>query len=526
MSTNNPNDKSSFSKKLIERLKNGKKKPSSFVEPKNTSKPPLAPQPPIKKQNYSLDIKPPQTPQTNNPNVDSGAAEDMAEDNSGKNVNNIIQEEPQDQGSSSSSLNETERSPLEKASQKPEAAPEFQQTVKTPPPGGKAINAMKRLIRRGKDNAGQEDSENSDASAENTKSGAQQGIDQARKTATEAVKKAVSQAVKKMAARFMASLAANPYTWLIVGSIVLSIILFVIGLSYYSGLGNSKKPNAMTGRSPTIQVEPKKDWGIIAQVLKMSGEKLITEASLNKTLDDTNVELVKLREEVKTLPNAAEINKKIDAVLNDLSILKTTKTQGNAEKFLASLQGLLNMFENNIPKYPKLDASGNIVKPTGKPAAIDSPTFNNTLHGGSAQHIEPIKGHGTFTASNDGTCDAVDFGTPRGADVKPIFGGKVISVKNDRKGGVGGGKTVLVEDGDYRILYAHLVKTVDVGTVVTINDTLGVTKLTHIHIEAMYKNMCVVTTSSDVVAHNKKSSENTDWGKYMWAHMVEIFQIQ
>ena len=315
-------------------------------------------------------------------------------------------------------------------------------------------------------------------------------------------KKAALQAGKRAAA----FLAANPYAWVVLGITLLIMIgVFAVAMSMLGG-----KVNTITGGTFTQAADPLKDSEWINKVLSLAGDKDIGEKIASTYMNGLNMDLTELKNEAK---DDSDLTAKIQKAIDDLNAVKNSKSETDAEKFIADLKAIISKYENTtIPSYT--------ANPTRTP--LDNITgYNTTLHGGTYLRHEAVDGHGTYTQNNKGTCDAVDVYGAQSAEVHPIFGGEIISSVSDEHGAY----KVIVKSGDYYALYAHMKDVMPKNKAITINDVIGKINKDHVHVEVSYKGKCVTTTTADKLDRYSSNPKYQTIGAYLWDDIKAKFNI-
>lgn len=395
-------------------------------------------------------------------------------------------------------------------------------------PGGKVSSAL-----RGSGTASTNDAKKGEKQGRASKA-IEEGKNQLVNRAKAAVKKAAAKAVAKF-------LAANPYTWVIVGiGLVLIIILFVVGISYM-GTVNSKKPST-SGGTPIIKVEPKEQTAVLQNIARLTGNKNVTDQAINETIVPMRTTLTAAKD-LEIVKNDAVLSKQIDTTLGALGVLEGNKTVENAQSFLTEMGKVYNLMEGNIPIWP----TGTL--PTRMPVNNPITIFNNDLHGNSFLRNDPSDNHNVYIRGEEGQekCDAVDIGVKTGDAIYPIFGGKVLDVSSDGSND-GDGKKVVVNssDGKYTALYAHIqyptkytkdssgktISSTDLkkGDSIAITEPLGIAKTNNIQIEVFYTenniNRCLVTNHADMIDHALTARRHQDWGGYLWDRVKTTFNLK
>lgn len=401
------------------------------------------------------------------------------------------------------------------ASAKPEEAvsPESLQTAKKAPPGGlvqRMRSAVGKRFGRGGGAGGAIEGE-----AAATGGGGGNLVGRARIAAQEAIKNIGKTIAKQFTKAAIKAFFSNPYTWIVLGAIVLIFLVIVIPLGL---LGQVGKDVSGTGKSWSRPTEPTKDATTIKQALKLGGEQVFISQNVEDGLDKVKSSVTKTKDEVinQNHPQKNEIVAKADLTLTSIDLLQSEKTDKNVTNFLNNLKGFLLFFENQLPSYP---ADRKTRFPVDNPTLI----FNTDLHGGSYQRPEHVDSHGVYTAYDEGACDAFDIAVNYDQIVYPVFGGQIVEKSSD---GLGGEK-VVIKDGDYEVLIAHLTEVgAKQGDTVSINDPLGKPLGNHIHIEAIHQTTCLTTTVSDLIDFSTKDRAHDKIGGYIYDHFKTFFHLQ
>jgi murein DD-endopeptidase MepM/ murein hydrolase activator NlpD len=303
------------------------------------------------------------------------------------------------------------------------------------------------------------------------------------------------------------------------GVLVIGIaIAIIIPFSLLSGLKQS--PNPLTGHDQPKLVDPIANQDIIRQTLANAGDTSAAAAIIDSSADKMKQDNLGLRDVYasKTDETSKAIVSKIDLLNTSIDTLKASKTPANATAFLTRLSDLDDAIENTFESFHPNDAG----YPTKMPVPSANLTFNAELHGGSKLRPDHVDNNGVYTAYDQGVCDAVDLSASQTDPVYPIFQGVVADVSSDGADG----QKVVIQNGDYRMLYAHLTNVnIKVGDTVNLTTSLGNPKINHIQIEAIYRDQCLTTTYSDLIDHNKKTPKHDQFGGYLWDRIVEKFHI-
>lgn len=401
-----------------------------------------------------------------------------------------------------------------KASAEPAPAIETDslQTAKQAPPGGfirRLRNAAGRRFGRGIAGGA------SKGEAATAGGGGGNLAGRARLAAQEAIKKAVKAIAKQFTKAALKALFSNPYTWIVIGAILLIFFAIVIPFSLLGQVGDKVSG---TGKSWHQETNPTKDTTTIKQVLKLGGEQAIVSKNIEENLDKIKPAIIKAKEDAVSQNHARkdEIVTKADITLTSIDLLQSEKTDKNVSTFLDNIKSFVALFENQIPLYPSNQRTR---------FPLDNPTmiFNTDLHGGSYKRPEHVDNHGVYTAHDEGSCDAFDIAAEPDKLVYPVFDGQVVERSSDGAGG----EKVVIKSGDYEVLVAHLTEVgVKQGDTVTINDPLGRPTFNHIHIETIYQSICLTTTTADLIDFNMKNRAHDKIGGYLYDNFKALFHTK
>lgn len=304
--------------------------------------------------------------------------------------------------------------------------------------------------------------------------------------------------------------------WIIIGALIISgtltVMAILIPLSFLGGIGGNV---SLLGKTLPQAVSPTEDKDLISNSLKLLGNSSITQAQTDELVDRNAKEILRAIEDANTKDPTGKspIAVKGQVAIDSGNVLKANRTQKNAQTYIKNVGIFLSANQNLIPKF---DGS------TQKPTKSTELTFNDDLHGGSFQRKEQADSNSIYSANNKGTCDAVDISTSMDEAIFPIFGGKVLSVSSDEQNG----QIVRIQNGDYIATYAHLQKPIEAkGQNIGLDTQLGLASGNNIQIEIVYKNKCLVTTSSDMLDYRMKDRKHAQIGGYLWDHILETFNL-
>ena len=348
--------------------------------------------------------------------------------------------------------------------------------------------------------------------------------------------KLAAQAGKAIATGF-----ARAVAWIIAGgwpvwvalAVILIAVAFVLGISYM-GTISSTKPST-SGGTRLIAVDPKTDAAALQNLLKLSGEKSVTDQTINDALDKMKADLLTTKEDPAVKTNTA-LTKQIDSALSSLALLQGTKSLEASQNFLNQLKSMYNLMEGNIPVWQA--AAGPTVSPSQEAITV----FNSERHGNSFLINESVPNNNVYTTSSSGKCDAVDIGVTVGSNIMPIFGGKV--AKDPDSDGKEGKKVIITsDDGKYTALYAHVQSPVKTGSdgkttplkkgdSLSVLEPLGAAFTNNVQIEVYYNNpdtkksTCLVTNHADLIDHAMKNRSHEQWGGYLWDRIKRTFNLK
>lgn len=308
--------------------------------------------------------------------------------------------------------------------------------------------------------------------------------------------------------------------WIIIigggGGLIVVIIAIAIPFSFLSALGGHG-PNAVIGHTQPQLVNPIENKDVVRQTLALAGDATASSDITDSGLTKAQEGILTTRDQYASKTDSASLDivNKIDLVTASIATLKATKAPANATAFLDRLAELDDAIEGTFAAF-------SVDSPTKSPVLTKDLVFNTELHGGSKLRPDHVDNNGVYTAYDQGVCDAVDLSADSDSLIYPIFAGTIINVSDDGTDG----KKVVIQNGDYQMLYAHLT---DVpfaeGTAVGIDKSIGKVKIDHIQIETIYQHTCLTTTYGDLIDHAKVKPRHDNIGGYLWDRIVEKFHI-
>ena len=397
-------------------------------------------------------------------------------------------------------------------------------------PGGRAMNALRRIRGGNKANtSGEAGAEG--ATAGGTGNAAAQAGKQFANKAAKAIKDGTKQLGKKI---IQAIIKGGPVVWIICGvGLILIIILFVLGLSY---MGTINKNVGASGGTALRQVNAKDDAGMLNNFAKQIGGTTATTEATKSAAADIATYMTSAKEDPAVKGNTA-LETAAKTAADAAATLAASPTTENATALTTTLTTFYNLLEGDIPVWPT--ALGSTRMPV---TTITADTkFNSSIHGFSFLNNAQTDNHNVYIRSDDGKemCDAVDIGVPLDTPVFPIFGGNVKEVSSD---GNGASKVIITSsDGKYTALYAHitnLVKTMPdgsshdlkAGDSLVVTEQIGTAISNNIQIEVYYTdstgNSCLVTNHADMLDHALTAQRHADWGGYLWDRIVKTFNLK
>ncbi len=330
----------------------------------------------------------------------------------------------------------------------------------------------------------------------------------------EARKKIIDKLKKKFSKEALAALwkAILPYLpW-----IILAIVIIVAGIAIMSAIIG----DAGTGKAGSTfnkPADPVTDSAAIQKTIMASGDKEAKAKLNNQTFSDIQKQLSQLEASTgtdvsssnqETKNKIADTSSKIDQYLvNNDPVL--------GREIITSVKSILESADQQSPimqaktRLPLENISG----------------FNWELHYGTPLRKEMPSnesGHSTYMYYGQGKADAVDLYTNKDTLVYPMFDGQVTNISDDGTGH----KKIVIKNGDYEILYAHvdLDKNVGEGTGVTRDKTIGkvatISDYSQLHLELSYCGVPVTTTLLDKIEYEQ--TEGKSWGEYLWNNMKKV----
>lgn len=353
------------------------------------------------------------------------------------------------------------------------------------------------------------------------KSKTRQAVDQVLDKAKDwARKRFVDPIKKKLEGQALALLLKNPYFWLVIVVIIVLAVAIAIFVHYYSlakaGTGGT------TPVRPISSVEDKK----VLEKFQVLSDSTAYKSIADDVFRRAQTDILAIKEQVKARPKADaaaqtkdnNIVATIDGTSTKIDQYLSTKSSDTAQSIVADLNTIAKMMDTVIPTIPGRYP----VNPD------DIVTFNNDLHPGTPLNTTQVSfdnGHGTYIYPGENKCDAVDVFTKDNAKVYPAFTGTVLDVSEDGTGH----KKVVIQNGDYQILYANIDASVKTGDKITdtskpIGQTITIDDQYQVHIELTYCGICLVTTPLDQIL--KETKNQATWGEYLWAHIKDTLGLQ
>ncbi len=338
---------------------------------------------------------------------------------------------------------------------------------------------------------------------------------------------------------------AWPYIVAII--IILAVIVLV---AYELGVFNS----GANGKTPVQAISPVGSGGDALKKLSLlSGGNDSTKALAPAAIQSAATALTTLNTAVPKNPaltdpkNQALLDdaiKKINQCQTELTGLNKNAPTDCAAAITAVQAVLMVMNNNAIPPIQGQSPiqAGDFVDLGTLGSPLPDDNFNTNLHVGTPLHPISSKdtnttGHGTYIYTGQDKGDAVDVYTKPGANVYPAFTGTVVNISDD---GTGITKKMVIQNGDYQILYAFVIPDPSIKIGNKITDPTKITDLTKpiaktnttgvsvVHIEFEYCGIPLVTTFPDQLDHDGKNGvtpKHTTWGAYYWDHLKTVLKL-
>lgn len=330
----------------------------------------------------------------------------------------------------------------------------------------------------------------------------------------EARKKILDGIKKKFSKEALAAFwkAISPYMpWIILG-----IVILIIGIAIMSGI----TADAGTGKAGSTfkkPADPVTDSAAIEKTIIAAGDKETVAKVNDQTFTDIQKQLTQLE------PSAVKNSSPISQTTKD----KITETSTKINQYLAKKDPVLG--REIITSVKSILESTNEQAPaiavkTRLPLETIS-GFNWELHYGTPLRKEmPTEetGHSTYIYYGEGKADAVDLYTNQSALVYPMFDGQIVNISDDGTGH----KKVVIKNGDYELLYAHidLEKNIGQGTKVTTDKSIGqvatISEQSQLHLELSCGGIPIITTLLDKL--NYEQTVGKSWGEFLWTHIKKV----
>jgi murein DD-endopeptidase MepM/ murein hydrolase activator NlpD len=330
----------------------------------------------------------------------------------------------------------------------------------------------------------------------------------------EARKKILDGIKKKFSKEALAAFwkAISPYMpWIILG-----IVTLLIGIAIMSGI----TADAGTGKAGSTfkkPADPVTDSAAIEKTIIAAGDKETVAKVNDQTFTDIQKQLTQLE------PSAVKNSSPISKATKD----KITETSTKINQYLAKKDPVLG--REIITSVKSILESTNEQAPaiavkTRLPLETIS-GFNWELHYGTPLRKEMLTGetgHSTYMYYGEGKADAVDLYTNQSALVYPMFDGQIVNISDDGAGH----KKVVIKNGDYELLYAHidLEKNIGQGTKVTTDKSIGqvatISEQSQLHLELSCGGIPIITTLLDKL--NYEQTVGKSWGEFLWTHIKKV----
>lgn len=310
------------------------------------------------------------------------------------------------------------------------------------------------------------------------------------------------------------------------------IVVLVVGAILLFAYFTSSANSGANGKTPVQAANAIDNNSAIQKLAALSGGSNSTHQTTLKTINDISTALAGMANGTTDATKLGLINTAKTAVNTCLTGLNSNAptASDDCNNAIKAVQAALAAFDNAaIPpvqgRKPVNDSD--MIDPGTLGSPLPDDNFNADLHLGTPLRLVPASdnsGHGTYIYTGGNKGDAVDIYTKDSADIFPSFTGDVVDVSNDASGA--NTKKVVIQNGDYQILYAFINPTVKKGDKITnLNNKIGtagkISGTSLVHIELNYCGISLVTTQTDKQNKNSASPNHTTWGAYYWEHLKE-----
>lgn len=293
--------------------------------------------------------------------------------------------------------------------------------------------------------------------------------------------------------------------------IIGAILIIVVALALFA-VFTRKSNDGSLGSTIHQPLDSASDQQLLAKTLINSGDSGIKKVINNNVMPDMQKQLIALKSSAD--PTTA---KKIDAVSLEMDQFSISQDSTLGTKIIGEIKDILSTLSQQAPT---------ITVPTRAPLDNIS-DYNFYLHYGTPLNTSMPnngQGHGTYMFYGQGKADAVDLYSTAGSAIYPIFSGKIVDFSDDGTGH----KKIVIQNGDYELLYANFDPTgtlvvgqnIDKGT--SIGKIVDINGEDQLHIELAYRGVPIITTQLDKVYHD---AEDKPWGQYLWTTMKKVLNL-
>lgn len=293
--------------------------------------------------------------------------------------------------------------------------------------------------------------------------------------------------------------------------IIVIVLIIVASIAIWAAFSRQTTSGA-AGSTVHQEVNLANDTNLVERTLLATGDEGTRTAIVNKTFPQIRTELVALKESADPATKA-----KIEETVTKIDQYMSNNNPDLGKEIVSSIKEILGALDLQAP-----------VMQVKTRSPLDKVTdYNFYQHYSTPLNKQMPKdgGHATYMYYGEGKSDAVDLYAAAGSAVYPAFPGKITDLSDDGTGH----KKVIVENGDYQILYANIEPINGLASGQTVNISTSIGKIvdidgqTQVHVELAYQGKPIVTTELDAI--DFKQSQNP-WGQYLWEHMKKVLGLK
>jgi len=311
---------------------------------------------------------------------------------------------------------------------------------------------------------------------------------------------------KKAIKEILSVILKSPTTWWVIGIVLAILIGVAIFASMY--MIATSPANGSTQPKP---VNPVTDANWVKQAAILSGDAALKKEISTDSFADLKENLAEISKNITDTAN----KKRVDDLILKLTAYQTNPTVALKNEILAMLGDFFDTLENPMPVFTTTGR-----KPLDNITGYNSDPFNNTT---VTKDFKATSGSSPYFQIKDGLGDAVNLYTDKVSPVYSPISGTVSSVSDD---GLGHSK-IVISNGDWEVLIAHITTTLTAGATITSNTSIGTTAEIGgsfvIQYEMCYCGKPVVSTKYDNYLWQQDMS--VDYGSFLWKHMTRILKI-